>query len=173
MTWEVTKDLILDTVKSASSLATDTNGKVIAGSNGYNLAVYSSGNAAVITTANGLLTFGTTSPTLTIDKAGTYLIQSRVNQYRNNASHISTHIITYRLRRTNNTASDIVNSITSNTDEAHAALTETEWIVDLPTIVYTTTNTNDTLEIWGVIDLTTSTGSHEATEANIVAQKLS
>jgi hypothetical protein len=136
------------------------------------LSVYATGTPYSIVVPMQLLTFGTTSPSLTINKAGTYLVLARVRQDRNNASHINRHTITYKLRRTNNTAADLTNGTTAYVDEPHAAMTETEDIVPLPSVLYTTTNTNDVIELWGNIDIVTTGGTHDAVEAEIVAVRL-
>lgn len=153
-------------VTAASYLLSDTADK------NYTLSVYAAGTVYALTITPALLAFGTTSPSLTIDKAGTYRIFARAQVTRNNSTHIAAHTITFKLRRTNNTAADITNSSTTYADDPHNAANDTEHQDVLPEVIYTTANTNDVIELWGVVSAAGAGGTHDVDEANIVCQRL-
>jgi hypothetical protein len=168
-------DYYLDTVKNAASLATDSDGKIIEGSAGVSndaLTVYAAGTSATVPTTWGLLTFGTTSPSLTITAAGTYLINSRVRINTNNCTHAADHVLSFLLYRTNNTPAQLANSSTAYNAHGHTADASTEFIITLQPIIYTTANTNDVIELWGLLSDTDTSGTHDAIEACIVAVRL-
>ena len=154
------------TITSSSYKLSDSSDK------NYTLSVYASGTAYSLTITSALLTFGTTSPSLTIDKAGTYRIYARAQVTRNNSSHVSSHTISFKLRRTNNTAADITNSTTTFSDDAHSTSYETEHQDILPEIIYTTSNTDDIIQLWGVASSAGTGGTHDVDEACIVAERL-
>lgn len=138
----------------------------------YSLAVYAAGTVYTLTGTPALVDFGTTDPSIVLDKAGTYSITARAQVKRNNSTHIADHTITFKLRRTNNTAADIANATTTYNDEAHNASNETEPNQILPEVIYTTTNTNDVIELWGSVSSAGTGGTHDVDEASIVAKRL-
>lgn len=81
--------------------------------------------------------------------------------------------VTLKLRRTNNTASDITNSTTTFITQivSLVGLTGTAGDCDVPVILYTTSNSNDVIELWGSISASV-TGSMDVQEASIVAVRI-
>lgn len=134
------------------------------------LSVYAAGTAYSLTITPALLTFGTTSPTLTINKPGTYLIRARAQVVRNNSTHIADHTVTLKLRRTNNTAADLANAVTAYPDDPHNASNDTEGNWMIPEVIYTTANTDDVIELWGDVSSAGTGGTHDVTEASIIAE---
>ena len=138
----------------------------------YPITVYAAGSVYGLTDSSALIDFGTTDPTITIDKAGTYSIRARVTANFNGATFGTNQTATLKLRRTNNTAADI----TSSDVDADTGVITTETshfiTIDLPEVVYTTTNSDDIISIYGLLSATPSAGSVDITEASIIAIKL-
>lgn len=128
------------------------------------------GNPYTITTVFAQVTFaGGTNPTVTLDKAGTWALKARVRVTRNNATHTATHNISFKLRRSNNTAADVTAALTKYADDPHTASNASEVAGMLPEVLYTTANTTDIIQLWALVDLATSSGSHQVVEADIEA----
>lgn len=143
---------------------------VIVGNHNYN--VYASGTAAnLANTTSAALSFGTTSPTVTIANAGTYEISSIVH-IKYAAATITNQTLTMKLRRTNNTATDLTNSSTAAylLPIATAATVEVGYI-PLPTVIYTAT-AGDIVSMFGVLSAAEGAGHVTAVEASIVAIRL-
>lgn len=136
------------------------------------LTVYAAGTAYQFTNTAALLNFGTTDPSLTLTSAGVYLLLARVRVDYTGATFAAVRTVTLKIRRTNNTAADIANSTIQAQTEIITTLTYTLGVIDLPPIVYTTTNNNDVLEIWGDVDTVPTAGSLDAVEASLVAVKI-
>lgn len=137
----------------------------------YALSVYASGAVYSLTGTPALLDFGTTDPSITIDKAGTYLLIARAQVKRNNSTHIADHTVTFKLRRTNNTAADIANSSTTYNDEAHSASNENEPNQLLPVVPYLAT-AGDIIQLWGSVSAAGTGGTHDVDEASLTAIRL-
>jgi hypothetical protein len=136
------------------------------------LAAYAAGTAYQLTATPALLNFGTTDPTITLTQAGTYHLSGQVNLLYNAATFAATRTVTLKLRRTNNTAADVAGSSLSLTTAIITTLTATFAAVALPPVVYTTSNTDDALQVWGDVSVVPSAGSLDAVGASIVAVKL-
>lgn len=136
------------------------------------ITVFATGTVYALTGSAALIDFGTTDPSIVIDKPGTYLITYRAQVKRNNSTHIADHDITLKLRRTNNTAADVANSSTTYTDEAHNASNDSEgnWI--MPDIPYTTLNSDDIIQLWGSVSAAGTGGTHDVIEVSIIAKRL-
>lgn len=137
-----------------------------------NLSVYASGTAYALTATAAKLDFGTTDPSLTITGVGTWLLSGRVRLDYNAATFAAVRTATLKLRRTNNTAADVANSSTGFKTQIITTLTYTAGIIDLPPVIYTTTNTNDVIEIFGSVDVVPTAGSFDAVEASIMALRI-
>ncbi len=133
-------------------------------------AVTASGSAYSFTASSATLTFGTTNPTLTLPQAGTYLIIPQVMLRYNGATFAAVRTVTLKLRRTNNTATDIATTTAEN--EIITTLTFTMGKYVLPAQIYTTSNTDDALAITGFISVVPTAGTLDATEASILAIRL-
>lgn len=151
---------------------TATTARAALGVGGANLSVYASGTAYQLTNTSALLDFGTTDPTLTITSAGVWLILARARIDYTGATFAAVRTGTLKLRRTNNTAADLANSSGSFLTDIITTLTYTLAVIDLQPIIYTTTNSNDVIELWGDISVVPTAGSIDASEASIVAIKL-
>lgn len=137
------------------------------------LTVYASGNAYSLTATPALLNLATTPASIILTDPGTYLIIPRVRIDYNGSTFAAVRTVTLKLRRTNNTATDITNGSTSFLTQIITALTFTAFDGNLPFVIYTTQNSNDTLQIFGDVNVAPTAGSIDAVEASILAIKLS
>lgn len=136
------------------------------------LTVYAAGTAYQLTNTSALLNFGTTDPTLVLTSPGVYLLLARVRVDYTGATFAAVRTGTLKLRRTNNTAADIANSTVQYLTDIITTLTYTLEVIDLPPIVYTTTNSDDSISIFGDISVVPTAGSLDTVEASIVAVKI-
>lgn len=132
--------------------------------------VTAAGTAYQFTASSATLDFGTTDPTLTLTQAGTYLILPRVNVLYNAATFAASRTLTLKVRRTNNTGTDL-KTMTAATGVI-TTLTSTFGVFPLDAFVYTTSNTDDAIAITGFLSVVPTAGSLDATEANILAIRL-
>ncbi len=132
---------------------------------------YSAGTVYQLTNSSSAVVFGTTSPSITITVPGTYLIYANAQLIGGTAT-ITTQTATIKLRRTNNTASDISAGATTIAPLAGAGLASTLGWAVLPNIVYTTSNSNDIITLFGIVSATLGVGTMNVNEASIVAVKI-
>lgn len=138
----------------------------------YNVEVYAAGTAYSLTNTAAALDFGTTDPSLVLNKAGTYLIFGRVNLKYNAATFAAVRTATLKLRRTNNTAADLTNGTMTAATQIITTLTYTMGVFSLPPVIYTTAVLTDAITIFGNLDVVPTAGSLDAVEASIVAVRL-
>lgn len=134
--------------------------------------VYAAGTAYSLTNTAARVTFGTTSPILTLTAAGTYLLMAQFRLDYNAATFVADRIITMKLRRTNNTAADLTAASIQLITAIVTTVTQTFDTGFIPVVVYTTANTNDDIEMWGSINTVPSAGSMDVSAASIVALKI-
>lgn len=138
----------------------------------YEVGVTAAGTAYVLTNTAAALDFGTTDPSLVINKAGTYLLLARFNLKYNGATFAAARTVTMKLRRTNNTPADLTGGTTVLTTDIITTKTFTFVAGGLPAVIYTTTNVDDAITIFGDVNTVPTAGSLDAVEANIVAVRL-
>lgn len=132
---------------------------------------YASGSSYTLTTSSSKVDFGTTDPSITIGAAGTYLIYTNLKiDYAGVTTALNA--CSFKLRRTNNTAADLPNAVTTFNVPALTLASGTGGDVDIPLIVYSTLNTNDTVELWGNRSGGLTLGSINVSEASIVAVRI-
>lgn len=138
-----------------------------------NASGYGTGTAYTLTTTSAKVTFGTTSPSITIPAAGTYLIFPNIKLEYVGLTLAVTRTAAFKLRRTNNTAADLSNA-TANFNAPAIAIAQngTAGDVDINPIIYTTSNNNDVVEIWGSISGATLTGTMQVGDASIIAIRI-
>jgi len=151
---------------------TATLARAALGVGGANLSVYAAGTAYQLTATPALLNFGTTDPSLVITSPGVWLLLARARIDYTGATFAAVRTGTLKLRRTNNTAADIGNSSAQFLTEIITTLTYTLDVIDLQPIIYTTTNSDDIIQLWGDISVIPTAGSLDTSEASIVAIKL-
>ncbi len=159
-------------VNGGTGSTTATAARAALGVGGASLAVYASGTAYQLTAVSALVNFGTTDPSLTITSAGVWLILARARVDYNGSTFAAVQTGTLKLRRTNNTAADLTNSPGSFLTDIITTLSYTLDVLDLAPVIYTTTNSNDIIQLWGDVTVIPSAGSLDVSEASIVAIKL-
>lgn len=133
--------------------------------------VEAAGTAYSLTNTAAAVTFGTTSPSITLDKAGTYAIFAQANILYNAATFAAVRNVTLKLRRTNNTAADLTGMSRALKTSIITALTYAFPMVQLIG-VYTTTNADDVISLFADIDTVPTAGTIDVTQASIVAFRL-
>jgi hypothetical protein len=139
---------------------------------GYNLSVYSAGTVYALTTTSALLNFGTTDPSLALDKVGTYLLLARCQMRYNTATFAANQTTTLKLRQSADLpAADLANSTVTAQTRIITSITDT-FIDQTWSVVYANTNAAAIIQIWGSVSVAPSFGSLDAVEASIVAVRL-
>ena len=137
------------------------------------LTAYSSAaaNYTFIASADSVSFADGNSPSLTITAAGTYLILARADILFNGATFAASRPVTLTLKRINNTAATLANSTVDLQTGVTTTVTQsmpgaTWWTV------YTTTNTDDIINIQAIVGTVPTAGSLDITRSNIVAYRL-
>lgn len=136
----------------------------------YKLAIYGAGTAYSLTNAQAAITMGTTSPSLTLDKRGTYRLKSRAVVNYNGATFAAVRNLTMKLRRTNNTAADVSNSSTTVQTEIVTTLSGTFMVIELADVYYTTNVVNDAIALFAGLDTAPTAGSLDVVESCITSE---
>lgn len=137
---------------------------------GYYTNINAYGTGYNLTNTSALVDFSTTDPQITITQSGTWKINAGV--YINYVgATVTNQTLTFKLRRTNNTAADVVSTPTLNltpctTTNGFGAF------IQLPPFWYSTSNANDVLALWGNISATLSQGNIQVVGAWITAEKI-
>lgn len=138
----------------------------------HSVTTYGSGTGYSLTATPAAITLGTSSPTCVLDKAGTYLLLCYVNLQYVGATFAANRTATLKLHRTNNTPADITGSSSAKGTNIVTTVSGTLSASNLPTVIYTTTNTNDIIVPYADVSVIPTAGSLQATEASIVAIRL-
>ena len=139
--------------------------------NAQQTSVVAAGTAYALTATAAAVVFGTTSPTITLPAAGTYLIFARAKLDYAAATFAAVRTATLKLTRTNNTPADLTGSSTGLATQILTALTFT-MPPALIMVLYTTSNANDAIALYGSLDVVPTAGNLNVTEASIVAIRL-
>lgn len=140
---------------------------------GFSIQAYAAGTAYNLTASSALMDFGTTDPSVTFTQAGTYKITAGFYYDYSGATFGGNQTLTAKLRRTNNTASDVTNTTIPNiTLDIVTTFTGGGAFVQLPPVIYTTVNTDDILQLWGNLSATPSAGNMRVTGAWINAERV-
>lgn len=138
---------------------------------GYVIPVYGAGTGNyTLTTSSQLINFDVTDPEITVDVAGTYILFAN-GVYQGSGVTATTQYCEFKIRRTNNTAADVGNT---TVQIPIGAITTTGFGKQfvIPVCVYTTTNTDDNLELWGKISASLGAGSVTVNTCNLIALKI-
>jgi hypothetical protein len=136
-----------------------------------NLAAYAAGTVYTLTNSVAKVDFGTTDPGVTVNAAGVYRLMARILVKYNAATFAANQTLTLKIRRTNNTAADITNTTTVRTLPIVTAITDSMEIL-VPVVFYTTTNTNDAIELHAGLSAAPGAGSLTVEEASIIAERV-
>lgn len=138
----------------------------------HSISTYASGTGYTLTNTSAAVVMGTSSASLVLDKAGTYLVTSRVNLEYVGATFAANRTVTLKLRRTNNTPADVTGSSTALGTNIVTTVNGVMAATALPFVIYTTANTNDIIVPFADVSVAPTAGSLQATEACIVAFRL-
>ncbi len=131
------------------------------------------GTAYNFTSTYQKVTLGTTSPTVTIPTAGTYLILTTTKVDYSGLTTLSVGNVNIKLRRTNNTAADVLPTVSFPLGIV-TLLSSVANDVDVRQFLYTTTTSGDIIELWGQVTNTLSLGNIQiaAQGATVTAVRL-
>ncbi len=110
-----------------------------------------------LTNVSAAIDVADADPQVTIPNTGSYLIFAQVH-LKYNAATITTQTASFKVRRTNNTATDV--SVTVVIDlPVSTTLTHSYGIVTLPPFIYNSTVASDVLAIFGNLDAVAGAGN--------------
>lgn len=156
-------------------LAADGDGSSLTGVSkpadiGTAISAVATGTVYSLTDTSAKVDFGTTDPAIVVNVAGTYLITAVAKLHYTGATFAGRETATLKLRRTNNTAADVgsadvvdLDILTTETGHAGMAVIQA---------VYTTTATDDAIELFGAVSTAPSAGSLDVEQAKIYAVRL-
>jgi hypothetical protein len=135
-------------------------------------AVYAAGTPATLSETPGLLTFGTTSPTVSITKNTRHLITARVLLSLAGCTLAEVVTVTFKLRVTSGTAGDIAHSTTSIQVGAIASSGQNEVAIplELPPVLHSPAAVPETIQLWGSVSGLPDTGDLKISEACIIVE---
>jgi hypothetical protein len=140
-----------------------------------------SGSAYSLTATPALLNLGTVTPSIIIAATGNYLLAAWARYDYNAATFATNRVVTTKIRRTNNTPTDITGTTRAFlTPVSLLAWKATSGADEITTLTYTATGyvvaliqyagtAGDTLELWGSVDVLPTAGSLDAVEASLIA----
>lgn len=111
------------------------------------------------------------SSTITL-AASSYLLSCTANIKLTGATYAANQVLTVKIRRTNNSATDISNAVTTFTMPIVTTITETLGIITIPQVSYSATN-GDILQVFASVGVTPSAGNVQAVEVSLVATPVS
>ncbi len=152
--------------------ASDAATKAYVDNIGLTKRTVAAGTAYTLTATNAKVTFGTTSPAFTVNKAGTYAFSGFVRVEFNGATFVAGRVVTVLLRRTNNTPGNISTSEVTFTVPVVTTASHTMAVIPLPPLIYTTANTSDIIEIWADVSVLPSAGTIEIQAAVLQAVRI-
>lgn len=136
-----------------------------------NQSVYAAGTVYTMTATPAVVTFGTTSPALTIATAGIYLLMGFANAIYNSATYAGTQTINFQLFRTNNTPAGITNATITCQMRVLTTITDNVGNIGIPTVVYTAV-AGDVISVYGSVSATPAAGSVQCNSASITAIRI-
>jgi len=112
------------------------------------------------------------SVSVVIPRTGKYLLFARVLCNYAAATFAAVKTLTFKVRRTNNTAADISNAATTAKMQVITTETYTVPMQPIPTVLYSAT-AGDILQIYGSLETAPGAGAVNAQEAELLAQQIS
>jgi hypothetical protein len=125
------------------------------------LTAYGAGTAYAFTNTAAAIDFGTTDPVVVLTRQGTYRINAQVHLTYNGAT-VAAETATIKVRRTNNTATDLSAVVVLDLPVA-TTLTHTYMIAQIPPFYVTTANVDDSVTIFGNVSAALGAGTIDAT----------
>lgn len=130
-----------------------------------------SGTAYTLTATSAAVTFGTTSPIVTLANAGTYWISFDIQYSYVGATFAANRQFDEKLRRTNNTAADVTGSTFSEFVPTLTTITDAGPHAHVGPVLYTTANTTDTIQVFADISVLPTAGTVTVTNCTITAMR--
>jgi hypothetical protein len=140
----------------------------------YYVVNHGTGSNYVMTETSTEITHDTTNSAVTLAQAGTYKLSGMMVTFYNGAQFQGGDVVTIKLRRTNNTPADLVNSqvvvsaLIGSTQSAFDGGRQ----VSLPHVVYTTENTDDRIALFVAVNDAPGQGTLEVNQDHIFAERL-
>jgi hypothetical protein len=155
----------------------DANGRIITSGGGFLGGVTlntSAGTAYPFTNSNAQVAFGTTNVTLTLTKAGTYLLVARIHVVMASATYSTSQNFNVHVERTNNTPSSLTQpAITFTMPIMSTTTSQSVFFGYLGLGTYTTANTNDILDLFASVTGLPNTGALNLASAQLMALQIS
>lgn len=146
-----------------------TSGTIALSSNAADVSTVGAGTAYTMTNSVANVVFGTTSPTVTLTAAGTYLIQYTAQTSLAGATYAGVQSVNYLMNRQNNTPATIAGTSFSGVLPIVTTTTDLSSSVSCAGVLYTTANTNDIIGLQADVSATPSAGSVTCSGATITA----
>jgi hypothetical protein len=163
---------ILDDTQSSASVTVDFyNAKIAVKQRNPVRKIDAAGTAYNLTNTSAAVTFGTTSPALTLYDSGLYLIEYEATINYAGATFAASQDATLKLRRTNNTATDLSGSSRIVKTDIVTTKTATMQYVK-GSCIYQATATDDAIALFGSVAATPSAGNLQVAQASIIATKI-
>ncbi len=135
------------------------------------VSVNATGTQYTLTAVDTAVTFGTTSPNLTIAAAGTWQITAQMRYDNVGATYAASRSVFGQIERTNNTPGVIAASGMVYTTGTVTTVTNTMGFAST-TLLYTTSNINDALALFASVSVVPTAGSSIVGNAKITAIRL-
>jgi hypothetical protein len=119
-----------------------------------------------LTNSYAAITFGTTSPTATLPSTGKWMVFANIQTAYAGATFAGLQNESFKIRRTNNTAADLTDSIRSQDLAVVTTLTEAGPSVMIGPIYYNGTS-GDVLSVFGTVSAAPSVGNMTVTDCSI------
>lgn len=175
VTWIVTKGGVHTrkflTPTAGHALVFDANG-IPASEGPASHTIVGAGTAYTLTATSAAVDLGTTDPVLpALAKAGTYLISGIAVLNYVGASFASNRTLTFKLRRTNNTAGDLTGGSVAFGSGIVTTVTSSQ-VVAIPPTIYTTSNTDDLVTLFADVSVLPTAGSATISAVNLTAVRI-
>lgn len=116
------------------------------------------GTQYTLTASDAQVVFGTTSPSITIGAAGTWMVTATLRYDNSGASYASDRVIAGQIERTNNTPAT-VSATGMNAHTGVVTTVSTTAGFGSTTVIYTTANNNDVLALFASVAVLPTAGS--------------
>lgn len=136
-----------------------------------NLKTVAVGTVYSLTATSAAVTFGTTSPNLTLTATGTFRVRGFVNLKYNGATFAAARTVTIKLRKSNGTPADLTNGSVVFTTSIVTTVTGTFVAITFTSDDYAGT-INDVLAIFADVSVIPTAGSLDIIAAFIEAQQI-
>lgn len=138
----------------------------------YTIIGYGTGTVYSLTNSAAKVSFGTYSPEISIDRAGTYEIYAEGRIKYNAATFAAAQTATLYIYRANNAPMAIDRGTTTVQLRILTATTDSAGYFKTPPVIYTTLNSNDNIQLFGILSASTGAGTVDVSEAILYARRI-